>query len=63
MGEQRLASLTEAQTAGFLEQAALPKLTRLVTTLDFLFVYSPVSSRILYTRRSQVAAESQGCST
>lgn len=27
VGEQKLASLTEAQTAGFLGQAALPKLT------------------------------------
>lgn len=35
MGEQRLASLTEAQTAGFLGQAALPKLTDWSPLLTF----------------------------
>lgn len=35
VGEQKLASLTEAQTAGFLGQAALPKLTDWSPLLTF----------------------------
>lgn len=40
VGEQKLASLTEAQTAGFLGQAALPKLTDWSPLLPSLYLQS-----------------------
>lgn len=61
VGEQKLAS-DRGSDCRLLGAGGPSQAHRLDATLDLLFIYSPVSSWILYTR-SPVAAESQGCFT